>query len=120
MFCKKHRRVALVTAALLLCFTFMDLAGDVFGAAVCAADADTSEKNQPSATPRSSNGSSTDEHRSSKPEHIDDCFCCSGCVESSPRFTVDSGLWAVKSMSPDQTRHYSFPPARLYRPPRAS
>jgi hypothetical protein len=121
VFCKKHRRLALVTVALLLSFTLMDLTGDVFGAPVCAADADTNEENQPSATPHQSpNGPSPNEQRSSKPEHIDDCFCCSGCVESSPRFKLDSGLWTVQPMSPDQFRHRSLPPAEFYRPPKAS
>jgi len=92
---------------LLLCFTLADLTGDLLGAPVCASDTDTS-------------GGRENERSSAKPDHIDDCFCCSGCVESSPRFTLDSGLWTVHSMTHDQSQHHSFPPAQLYRPPKAS
>jgi hypothetical protein len=48
---KKGRRLALATAALLLGFTLLDLAGDMVGAAVCATDADTEDS---SATRRGS------------------------------------------------------------------
>ncbi|HEY5564255.1 MAG TPA: hypothetical protein VIL33_01605 [Rhodothermia bacterium] len=62
---------------LLLSFTLADLTGDMMGAPVCASDADAS-------------GGRENDRSSSKPDHIDDCFCCSGCVESSARFTLDS------------------------------
>jgi hypothetical protein len=105
VFTKKHRCLAL-TVILLLVFTSADLAGDLLGAPVCAADTDA-------------NGSRHD-GASSKPEHIDDCFCCSGCVESSPPFTFDSRLRTVQSVSPDPSRRRSIPPAELYRPPKSS
>jgi len=91
---------------LLLAFTVADLAGDLMGAPVCAADSDENE--------------SRDDGGSAKPDHIDDCFCGSGCVESSPRFCFDSRLWTAQSVSPDQSMHPSLPPAELYRPPKSS
>ncbi|MGH9320110.1 MAG: hypothetical protein ACRD3V_09505 [Vicinamibacteria bacterium] len=108
LFCKRHRYLTGAALTLLLCFTVADLTGDVMGAPVCASDADAGES-----------GGRENDRSSSKPNHIDDCFCCSGCVESSPRFTFDSRLWIVHSTSPVQFQHASLPPAELYRPPKA-
>jgi hypothetical protein len=92
---------------LLLSFTLADLTGDLMGAPVCASDTDA-------------RGGRESDRSGSKPDHIDDCFCCSGCVEDSPPFTLDFALWTVHSMSGEPSRHASIPPAELYRPPKAS
>ena len=104
--------------ALLLSFTLVDLAGDLTGAPLCATDAGTEGSSAAPAPPLAA-GAAGDEGNAN-PEHIDDCFCCSGCVEISPLFTFEAALWTVRSMSPDKFRSRSLPPAELYRPPRTS
>jgi hypothetical protein len=95
VFLKRHRKLALAAVVLLLAFSGLDLAGDVFGASICAADADPGR-------------------------HVDDCFCCSGCVENPTSFSIDRGLWLTSLVPSVRAASPSTPPSELFRPPRAS
>ncbi|HXV62828.1 MAG TPA: hypothetical protein VEK15_19170 [Vicinamibacteria bacterium] len=115
---KRHPRLASATVALLLGFTLADLTGDLLGAPVCAADTDRA--NDTPATAAQAMMSMQNAEDDAEAPHIDDCFCCSRCVESSPWFSFDAAPGSVDLMSLDPLRRVSSSPDRLYRPPRTS
>ena len=102
---KRHRIVILAAAIVLLFLTFADLTGDLI-APLCAAELDHESSSPTDDGPR--------------PGHIDDCFCCSGCVESSLPFSLTEALWLTIFLPSQATWTVSGPPSELYRPPRAS
>ncbi|MGE3277377.1 MAG: hypothetical protein AB7O67_19855 [Vicinamibacterales bacterium] len=82
------RRTCQIVALLLLCQTALDLANP----ALCALDAeDLASVGATSATlvlaapgPQTANPAAP----AGTTNHVDDCFCCSGCVEAQPIFHV--------------------------------
>ena len=115
---KRHPTLAILTVMVLLGFTVADLTGDLLGAAVCAADADQADPAS-GATSQSLNSHKGQED-DARPAHIDDCFCCSRCVASAPRFTLRGGLRYLQPVATDAARGISHLSFELYRPPRTS
>lgn len=70
-----------VAALLLLFLTGLDLSMDVGSVTFCAIDAERTH-----AVPPSENGlgNPTSHSQQSQSPHIDDCFCCSACVNVTP------------------------------------
>jgi hypothetical protein len=117
MFISRHRRTALATVFLLLSFTAGDLVGDVLALPICAADVQ-SEQEQNLAFPSTSEEEG--ESSGSSPIHVDDCFCCSHCVENSVEFTL-SVLALMKPLSViDRVQHLPLLSDELFHPPQTS
>lgn len=115
---KRHPRLATATVALLLGFTLADLTGDLLGAPVCAADTDRASETPVAAAQAMTSLQNADGDEQTL--HIDDCFCCSRCVEGSPWFNFDAEPGSVDLMVLDPLRHVSSSLGRPYRPPRTS
>lgn len=120
MFRKKHHTLFVWTVMVLLGFTAADLSGDLFGSEVCAADADRHDAAEGAASQRMSRTAGNDEDGNQPPPHVDDCFCCSRCVESSSQFTLDAEFSRVEALTPSRVQKLYHLLSQLYRPPRAS
>ena len=114
------RTVCRVVALILLCQTGLDLAVP----SVCALDSDTLSSAFAGSASRAVVTSASTPQRSGVPAvpvgHIDDCFCCSGCVEAQPVFHIVPvvRLSPHPNILPDNfvpllSRHFFHPPRFL-------
>lgn len=108
VFNQRHEMLAFAVVVLLLSFTALDVLGDVFAYPLCASDLEVelvSSDTVPTAP---------------EAPHIDDCFCCSGCVESSTPFALIFVEGVETLLSAETPRARLRVPQRLFRPPKAS
>jgi hypothetical protein len=84
MFIRRHRVIGVSAVFFLLSFTVGDLAGDILAYPICLADSQN-ERQLPDSPP---NGETENGTSGSTPIHVDDCFCCSHCVEASVEFSL--------------------------------
>lgn len=104
---RKARLKLAVTVIALLSLAAVDLVGDVVAYPFCAADLQVSHSLP--------GDGDTDE-----PVHIDDCFCCSRCVNYSTPFAFEPvGSVISNEFSPPLAPTLLLP-HQLYRPPRRS
>jgi len=104
---------------LLLSFSVADLTGDLLGAPICAADADE-EKKPPLPGADQAINVPGDQEEGSKPVHIDDCFCCSRCVDNTISFSFQPNSLPVGQVTGEGLEAVFLLAHRFYRPPRAS
>jgi hypothetical protein len=99
----RHSKVSLAVVVFLLSFTALDLLGDAVSYPFCDSDLEESSGSSESAD-----------------VHVDDCFCCSRCVDCG----VSPGLSPVARLawidSPNPVSFGLLLPCELYRPPRLS
>lgn len=98
----RHPKTALGVALVLLLFTSADLLGDLGGFPVCSSDTAVElHEYLPHDDPAHEN---SPDQSSEHPEqhHVDDCFCCSHCVQHSAVFHLASvgSIVLLKSDSP--------------------
>jgi hypothetical protein len=117
MFPARHSKLAKLVVFALLSFTALDLGGDAVAYPFCDSDLERALEVTGSvelAGNHESGGSN------SAAVHIDDCFCCSRCVEFSSSFTFSASGQTiprepVTTVSSSLVLAYEF-----YRPPRLS
>lgn len=110
----RFRKLIRATAWLFLAWTAVDLGVP----SLCALDQESQPPRVYSSSPRM-DAPSTNETIPDAPVHVDDCFCCSHCVNVSPILSLDA-LALVRS-DPNQLADgvripAAYPP---YHPPRA-
>ena len=77
----RPRSLYRVAALLLLFMTGLDLSMDISSVRFCAIDA---ERNQASGSSEAAVTTASHHSEQGKTPHVDDCFCCSACVNVTP------------------------------------
>jgi hypothetical protein len=77
----RPRSLYRVAALLLLFMTAIDLSMDISNVTFCAIDA---ERNQANGSPEALVTTASHHSEQGKTPHVDDCFCCSACVNVTP------------------------------------
>ena len=117
MFRSKHSQLATLTVLFLLSFTAADLIGDVVAYPFC--ESDLEHDAEPSCAVELSDYDEPERPNRSD-IHIDDCFCCSRCVQYSTPFAFAPVSRVVLNDSAPAVSFSLLLPHQLYRPPRLS
>ena len=120
VFNQRHEKLAFAVVLLLLSFTALDILGDVFAYPFCASDLEDEIVAPPSGSCAELHSDTVPPPAAPEAAHVDDCFCCSRCVESSTPFTLIF-VEGVEPLLSAETPRAQLPlPQRLFRPPKAS
>ncbi len=121
MFCKRHPTTAAGVVLALLLFTSADLLGDFVGFAFCSSDSSV-ELHEAIAHDDDSHESKAPVDSSSHPEkhHVEDCFCCSHCVQHTTEFVLMRGETVALVVRDGAALHPPLFVRELFRPPQAS
>jgi len=120
MFNQRHKKLASAVVLLLLSFTAVDVLGDVFAYPFCDSDLETVVVAPSADSHAELQSDAAPTPAAPEARHVDDCFCCSRCVESSTPFALIFVEGVEPLLSAETPRALLSLPQRVFRPPKAS